>query len=819
MDIKTAEITAKMVNTGKIFSGLLEYLTSPKNGIEGTAMSKEAKETECKEIQTSKGTSSTAKKKPKPPGPVHEHQGLEQVLNQKRVESHPNNDSDRVMVAGGPTPRWNSALEDTSAVGENPSEVSAAATIGSPKEGKASKNQGRKQPLKERIKDKAICAVSAYPTQRPPRKKPARNAVTIKESRQKQRLGSAERDPEQVPTARSSILKGSDHEDREANGLEQLMGLEESSHEDHGSEERDPVQVPAAQSLDLEELFQEDRGSEERDPEQVPAAQSPVLEASDHDGRERNGPEQLLGLEVALQEDHASPDSSSECLEESLQDDHASPESSLEGHEESKGHTPEEALDRERIATKVDLAPSDSFHGEDPITTADEPAALSLPTRPRKECGSGAKGLLWAYAINTEVDEALDDAGVFLWRKPNAHFRAQRLLRTEQFGYSDIAPVVVSHENTGDDEPIIEFDGDTVHIVPHGQCWEDVRSHVFHPDFLVPWKLAEYQACEAAGYQVWRHDRDFLKCRKSACKATVSDYHRSVVVCLGCGPKSIVRYCSLRHQLDDIEEHWKECGTWKVVLRQVIDHTTAPSRFDRMYPAIKQRHGSKTAALHRQRLHFELTCGHYTLFDLASDGSKTLCWPKQDPKWVEMDRRIERLLNIAFLDSWNHVILGYLYRLLRELLRSGGEWSYSTERLLKLQLESEFSDYKVNPNWRNGDAPCECEWSGKTVPRLDHLPTCWAYTPVEDDDSPVRSHHCIERTVEDYEEKYWILRAWRQQHPMENNWRRRAAGFGFPNTIPDEGCYKLGPAWTGWGGENDNIREDQRDQKGKRSMR
>lgn len=793
MDIKTAETTANMVNTGKILPGLLGYLTSPKHGIEGAAVSKEAKKTECEEIQTSKGTSSTAKKKPKAPGPAHEHQGLEQVLNQNRDESHPKNDSDGVMVAGGPNPSGNSALEDTSAVGANPSDGSSATSIGSPKEGKASKNEGRKQPSKERIKGKAVSAVSAYPTQRPPRKKPARNAITIKESRQKQRLGSAERDSKQVLTAQSPILEGSDHEDCEEDGPEQ--------------------------SLDLEEPLQEDHIFEERDLEQVPAAQSPILEVYNHDDREANPPQQLKGLEESSQEDHTSPDSLSEYLEESLQDDHTSPESSLEEHGESRNHTPEEALVGERMTTEVGLVPSNSSHGGDPITTADEPVALSLPTRPRQEYGSGAKGVLWAYATNTEADKALDHAGVYLWTKPSAHFRAHRLLRTVKFGCSDIAPVVISPANTGDDEPIIEFDGDTVHIVPHGRCWEDIRSHESHPDFLAPRKLAEYQACEAAGYQIWRHDRDFLKCRKSDCKVTVSDYHRSVVVCLGCGPKSIVRYCSLQHQLDDIEDHWEECGTWKVVLRRVIDHTTAPRRFDRMYPTIKLKHGSRTAALHRQRLHFELTCGHYTLFDPATNASRTLCWPKQDQKWPEMDRRIERLLSVAFFDSWNHIILGYLYRVLRELLRSQGEWSSNIEYLLKLQLESEFSDYKVNTKWKNGEAPCECQWSGKIVPRLDHLPTCWAYSPEEDDNSPVRPRHRIEQTVDDYEQRFWILRAWRKQHPMENNWRRRAAGCGFPNTMPDEGCYKLGPAWTGWGGVNDNIREDQGDPRGRRIMR
>ena len=728
IDIKTAEITAKMVNAGKILSGLLVYLTSPKQRVESTVISKETQKTERKGSQATKGPFSTAKKQPNLPGHAHELQGLEEVWDQKRVVSYPESDSNRVMVAV----EENSVREDTSAAGNSLSDGSVT-TIGSPKEEKASKENGqsRKQP-NGRTRIKAVSTVSAYPTQRPPHKKPARNAVAVKEPQQQQKLE-----------------------------------------------------------------------SEERDPEQLPATPSPVLDSSDHDDHEANAPEQLLVLEESLQEDHASPDSS------------------LEGHEDSSFYTPEETFGREPIATEVGLLPSDIFHGEDPTTTADEPVALSLPTQPRQQYGGGAQGLLWAYAISLEVDKALDDAGVFLWRKPNAHFRAERLLRTQDFGQSFITPVVISHENTGDDEPIIEFDGDTVHIIPHGQCWEDVRSHEFHPDFLVPRKLAEYQACEAAGYQVWRHDRDLLKCRKSDCKASVSDYHRSVVVCLGCGPKSIVRYCSLQHQLDDIEGHWKDCGTWKVVLRRVIDHATAPSRFDRMYPAIKQRHGSKTAALHRQRLWYSLTSGHYTLFDPASDRSKTLCWPKQDPKWLEMDRRLERLLNVAFFDSCNHVILGYLYRLLRELLRSQGEWFESTERLLKLQLESEFSDYKVNTEWKNGDAPCQCEWSGKIVPRSDHLSTCWAYaTETEADDRcPARRPNCIEAIVEGYEQRFWILRAWRQQYPAEINWRRRAAGYGFPNNIPDEGCYKLGPGWTGWGGEKDDICEDQGNHGERGSMR
>ena len=720
VDIKTAETTAKMVNAGKILSGLLLYLMSPQRRVEGTITSTEPQKIEDKTIQSMGKKVSGAPKRPTPLVPAHELQGLGPVLKHKRVVSNPGNNVNEVMTTGVLTLGENSTPEDPSAVGKSLSDVSAV-PIGSSKGSVASKetNYGKKRLQNEQTRNKAISTVSAYPTQRPPRKKPARKSNITKEALQRQKLGPGERDPEQVP-----------------------------------------------------------------------AAQQPALGDSDHVDHEETAPDQCLILDGSLQKDHASSGSL------------------LDGHEEPKVYTPEGLLDQGPTVNEIELPQSDIFHGEDLTTNTEKPVAWSLPTRPIQAYGSGVQGLLWAYATGTKVDKTLHDAGIYLWKKPNAHFCAQRLLRTERLGYSALAPVVISHDRVENDEPIVDFDGDTVYIVPHEQIWEDVRCHEFHPDFLVPWKLAEYQACEAAGYQVWRHDRDLLKCRRPGCGVTVSDYRRSVVFCLGCGPKSVVRYCSLQHQLEDVQGHWRECGTWKLVLKRIIDHTTAPSKFDRMYPAIKQRHGSRTAALHRQRLYCALTYGHYTLFHPTSTLSATLCWPKEDPNWPVMDRRVERLLNVAFLDSRNHPILGYLYRLLRELLRAQGVWFEKTERLLKLQFESEFSGYLVNTHWHDGDAPCQCEWSGKIFPQWDHLSTCWAYAPGVDGTGPAQRRRCIEATIEEYEERFWILRAWRQQHPIESSWRLRAAGYGFPDTIPDEECYKLGPGWTGWGGGRDNICQD-----------
>ena len=727
-----------MINAGKIFSGLLVYLTSPKPRVEGAVTPVQSQETEDKRFQPTVRSSSAARKQLNPLVSEHELQGLGPILKHKRGKSNLENGVGEAVVVTKNNSRKNSTSDDPSAVGKNLPTESATA-IGPLKGGEASNKhkQGRKHFRNELTRNKATSAIGAYPTQRPPRRKPARKTITVTESLRRQELRPEKRDPNQVPAARPPTPKGSDHDDFEG-----------------------------------------------------------------------YTPEQRL------------------INEESLQKNHASPESPSERHKEVKAHTPEKGLDpeqkvteREWIANVIGSFPNGVVDDKDLMNTADKPVALFLPTQPIQESGSSVNGLLWAYTINTKIDEILDDTGIYLWRKPKTHFCAHTLLRTENSRCSVLAPVIVSHEKTGNDEPIIEFDGATVHVVSHEQCWEDVRSHESHPDFLAPWKLAEYQACEAAGYQIWRHDRDLLECRKAGCGATVSDYHHHAVVCLGCGPKSVVRYCSLQHQLEDIEWHWKECGTWKLLLKCVIDHTTAPSKFDRMYPAIRQRHGSKTAALYRQMLYCALTYGHYTLFDPASNRYETLNWPKQDREWPEMDRRVERLLNVAFLDSWNHCILGYLYRLLRELLRCRGEWFESTERILKLQFESEFSNYKVNTNWHNGDPPCQCEWSGKILPRCDHLSTCREYAPVADDAGPTRSQKCVEATVEEYEEKFWILRAWRQQHPTQNNWRLRAAGYGFPNTIPDEGLCKLGPGWTGWGGEKDNICKDQGDQGEKCSMR
>lgn len=785
-----------MISAGKIFFSLLIYLTTPRPRVEADSGSKQPLSIGKKGVQSTERPFSAAPERPKGVSSADQTQDLRAVLKQKAIGSPSEDSVDGMMVTENTTMREKGAAEP--ALGEKVPEETATAMRPS-KTAKAVKKNERsgKQVLNQRNNMGATFPISAYPTQRPPRRKYAKKTILTRTTSKARELAPGECDLGQRTTARSQL---------------EMFGYEEKSLEQRVN----PGESLPINRTSPESISEEHRESEGRTKEALVTSERatdvglpsndtvhnhalPEFVLEEHEEHEPPTAGEFFNPEHIVTDVGSLPSHTvHEC---------ASLRSAPEDYKESEAHTADGLSESEQTMTDIGFPSSDSVRSGETLTTASKLITLSLLTKPTYGYGSGVQGLLWAFRVNSGVDEVLKDAGVWLWEKPETFFHSQAIQRMMFSGHSFLAPIIVSHQTTWDDKPIIEFDENTIRIVPHKQCWEDVRSNEDHPDFLVPWKLAEYQASEAFGYQIWRHDRDLLECRMLNCNTLVSDYHHSTVVCLGCGPKSLVRYCSLQHQMEDVEEHFKECGTWRVLLQLVIDHATAPSRFALMCPAIKQRHGSRTAALHRQVLYCALSYGHYTLFDPTSNRFETLCWSKEDPKWPEMDRRVERLLNIAFLDSWNHYILGYLFRLLRELLRSRGQWYMSTERHLKQQFEAEFSHYKVNTLWRDGVPPCQCEWTGKVLPRYNHLSTCFEYSPVAYDYGAVWRQNFIEATVTTYEERFWILRAWRQQHPTQNNWRLRAAGYGFANVIPDEGCYELGPGWTGWGGERDNVCE------------
>ena len=239
------------------------------------------------------------------------------------------------------------------------------------------------------------------------------------------------------------------------------------------------------------------------------------------------------------------------------------------------------------------------------------------------------------------------------------------------------------------------------------------------------------------------------------------------------------------------------------MLKYIIDHATAPGYFQNLCPAIRERHGLRSFALHRQRL-FACHCkGHYTFFDGFTGEPITLSWPKTDANWREMDARMERLLNIAFLDVGKHNMLRYLYGLLRRLICATPLNSSELLQRLKRQFSAEFETHTFRSIDTEAISTCDCEWYGRRIDRTMHLQSCrqrcggsaiW----------PENKERGLLKEVIDMEARYWILRAWVQQHPTLRRCRDRAGERNFDGGT-NGGPIKLGPGFVGWGAEAGNV--------------
>lgn len=301
---------------------------------------------------------------------------------------------------------------------------------------------------------------------------------------------------------------------------------------------------------------------------------------------------------------------------------------------------------------------------------------------------------------------------------------------------------------------------------------------------------SKHQAVESTVVNVWRYDQDLLDCHLASCRVKVADHNLATIVCAGCGPKATIRYCSVRHMLADLKKHWHECGHENLLIKRIVDPTTAPARFGRLCPAIRDNGDAKSYALHRQRLYAMLYCGRYTLFDWDNEEPTPLVWTREDVQRKEMERRVERLLNFALFDQRNSVMVGYLFRLLRKCLQLKESWSMGTIYALKKQFREEFG---LDPSKVADDQVCECEWEGEGLAETLHLPACGRlYRRFGETfrESGVRGY------LERYEARHWILRAWQQQHDAVQDWRDRAAGKGFEGDL-EETSPMLGPGWIG----------------------
>ena len=411
---------------------------------------------------------------------------------------------------------------------------------------------------------------------------------------------------------------------------------------------------------------------------------------------------------------------------------------------------------------------------------------------------AGVNGLRWAYATHSEADRQLLNYNLWLFEKIPPIQAAPLRFPEPYHNLAERPPMIVNSDDfVVGHAPAVHFNGDPdlpgdtlMHIFPSPDRRPDGRAHPGHPDFLPTRLLLDYQAVEIAGGTVWRHDRELLDCRHRKCKKKCSDYNRDTILCLGCGPKTYTRYCSIGHMIDDLAGHWRECGTDTMLIKDVVDHNTTPPHFARFCPAIPNIHGWESQDRYRQRAYAMMTAGQYTLFnDLTTKVPIVLTWPTSDPNHIEMSSRVERLLNILLFDHKPRVLVGYFWRLIRELLIKRNMYTREACTALGVQFAMEFDDnFTATINaWReNYIRPlCEADWDGKNEHHHAGGSACvkWFHGRLPFGDMFHSSGSGIKGVVESYEARYWVLRAWRQRHECPF-WRQRAENTGAVKVCP-----------------------------------
>ncbi|KAL8768334.1 MAG: hypothetical protein Q9209_005368 [Squamulea sp. 1 TL-2023] len=462
---------------------------------------------------------------------------------------------------------------------------------------------------------------------------------------------------------------------------------------------------------------------------------------------------------------------------------------------------------------------SDTSSPSTPTQTNLNSWSAPAPAQPKMKSRGLWQNIKWAYLTHTSADVELQSKGIWLFEKPP--------IRTTEQSSDDISrlqlelglPVVIPSDFEDRNGPSLEYNDIAVAVFTQLPPWKgDDRSIENHaglvPDFQSEVPLAEYQTVEALGSHVWRHDRDLLTCRGPNCKKMLSDIATTTHICLGCGPKSIIRFCSIKCHIASLSSHAVECWSSRLLINKLIDENTAPPRFSHFAPSIRDRQGYRTYQNYRQRVAAQYAGGRYSMFNPVTEEGTILIWDKRLARHRgpevpyggyarEMESRIERCLNIALFDHANRAVVEHLYRLLQLCLRVKNAWNPALGAVLTRQFLFEFN-YDANSSLRiRANEPfCECEWLGGAVQL--HQATC--QSRYRGQGELIQGQRSIRDVVEAMENKHWILRAWRRQHPTEAAWTHRIMGAGFPGAIVEEGWMpKLGKGWVGFNGDEDDV--------------
>lgn len=145
-------------------------------------------------------------------------------------------------------------------------------------------------------------------------------------------------------------------------------------------------------------------------------------------------------------------------------------------------------------------------------------------------------------------------------------------------------------------------------------------------------------------------------------------------------------------------------------------------------------------------------------------------------------------------------LVGYLYRLIRDWVRSHYEWlsDKNMDRMLANQLSLETgvaAGFFIESEYTGPRHACETEWSGDPNPCSD--PTCACDRRPMSLDYPGMSG--FQELCEDLEGRFWLLRAHRTTHPVVRDVVDRIRGEGFERVRLAGRVYPRGEGWDGAG--------------------
>ncbi|KAL1851546.1 hypothetical protein Plec18170_006365 [Paecilomyces lecythidis] len=329
----------------------------------------------------------------------------------------------------------------------------------------------------------------------------------------------------------------------------------------------------------------------------------------------------------------------------------------------------------------------------------------------------------------------------------------------------------------------------------------------------------------------WQLDSHGFPCAKADCDKRCNSWDGASVVCPRCGPFSEVRYCCQEHLYEDIKPHWAFCG--QMTFCHPCRESTIPRRQKEGPPLLPSRHLWDSPERHRQAVyHATNSGGDYFIFadwaEFLAAGqpannvgvrctNRVLAVVNFDEP-AEKDR-FRRVLGVCLFGKPNPFLLAnpisspfanitlptasievfnlvdYMFRLIRDNLRSRGLWTGELDQSLRYQMQHELA-VSLSPETTGQRHACETEWDGRNRRRCAD-PVCRSeYRPLLGD---LRVGGFV--ALCDYmESDHWLLRAARRTHPEVTQVAARTRGEGFGDVAEeDRRLFRRGEGWDGAG--------------------